>query len=318
LGRQRVRGAMHGRSLAEASQLLRPLYARTTKEELGLPPVTPVLRSVELPPLHREIYDALMGQFSLRATGVEDDFLALGRISMYMLMAAISPALLSVGTTRYEPLAYQVPPIEIAEGTPLFDLMRDLPNYEVSPKYLEALAIVDQNSSQGRKTIVWSTFIRSLNTLGRMMDQFQPATVHGGTDERDAEIDRFRNDPACMVLLSNPATLGEGISLHQVCHDAIYVDRDFSAGKYLQSLDRIHRLGLPPDTETRISVLVSRDTIDDVVTQRLDDKILFMRHILDDPALQQIADLDEEPSVGGGLDRQDIQALMGYLRDRDQ
>ena len=318
LGRQRVRTAMSGRTLAEASQLLSPLYSRTTKDELGLPPVTPVLRSVELPPLHREIYDALTGQFSLRAAGVEGDFLALGRISMYMLMAAISPALLSVGTTRYEPLAYQVPPIDLAENTPLFDLMRDLPNYEVSPKYLEALAIVDQNSSQSRKTIVWSTFIRSLNTLARMMDQFQPATVHGGTEDRVAEIDRFRNDPDCMVLLSNPATLGEGISLHQVCHDAVYVDRDFSAGKYLQSLDRIHRLGLPPDTETRISVLVSRDTIDDVVTQRLDDKVLFMRHILDDPALQQVADLDEVPSVGAGLDRQDIQALMGYLRDRDE
>ncbi|MEV4176698.1 DEAD/DEAH box helicase [Nonomuraea sp. NPDC049709] len=313
-GRQKVIQAVGGGDLIKASQVLRPLFTRTTKQELGLPPVVTNLRTVALPPLHKEIYDALLGQFSARAAGSENDFLTLGRIVVYMLMAATSPALLAVGATRYEPLAYRVPPLAVPGGSPLSALMRDLPSYEMSPKYQEVLAIVAANSLKGRKTLVWSTFIRSLNTLNRILAEFQPAIVHGGTDDREEALLRFREDPDCMVLLSNAATLGEGISLHHECHDAVYVDRDFAAGRFLQSLDRIHRLGLAPDTETRITVLASEGTIDEVVEQRLADKLLFMGSILDDPTVRELADLYEEPAVGGGLDMRDLQALMGHLR----
>lgn len=312
-GRQSVIRAVADGDLAAASRTLRPLFTRTTKGELGLPPVDTTLRTVRLPPLHAEIYEALVGQFSARAVGVEADFQALGRILVYMLMAATSPALLAVGTTRYEPLAYQVPPLPVPERSSLYQLMQDLPAYEMSPKYQEVLAIVRENSERGRKTLVWSTFIRSLNTLQRVLAPFGPAMVHGGTPDRDEQIRRFRSDPNCMVLLSNPATLGEGISLHHECHDAVYVDRDFAAGRFLQSLDRIHRLGLAPDVRTRVTVLVSERTIDEVVATRLAAKLTFMGGILDDPAVRQLADLDEEPEVGGGLDQGDLQALMDHL-----
>ncbi|WP_416982740.1 DEAD/DEAH box helicase [Streptomyces sp. T028] len=315
-GRQKVIQAVAGGDLAKASQVLRPLFTRTTKGELGLPPVSTKVTPVPLPDLHREVYEALVGRFSARAAGSEGDFLALGKVIVYMLMAATSPALLAVGTTRYEPLSYRVPPLSAPEGTPLFELMRDLPSYEMSPKYREVLAIINRNASQGRKTLVWSTFVRSLNTLERMLSEFSPALVYGGMadTDREASIKRFRRDPDCMVLLSNPSTLGEGISLHHHCHDAVYVDRDFAAGRFLQSLDRIHRLGLAPETETRITVLASEGTIDEVVEQRLSDKLKFMGSILDDPAVQQLGDLEEESAIGGGLDHRDLQALMGHLR----
>ncbi|MCA2218427.1 DEAD/DEAH box helicase [Jidongwangia harbinensis] len=313
-GRQKVIQAVAGGDLVEASRVLKPLFSRTTKTELGLPPVTTTLRPLVMPPLHQEIYEALLGRFSARITDAADDIQAIGKIVVYMLMAATSPALLSVGTTRYEPLMYQVPPLSVPDGTPLSALMRDLPSYEMSPKYQETLAIVAANASRGRKTLVWSTFIRSLNTLREVLREFGPAVVHGGTEDRDTEIQRFRADPSCAVLLSNPATLGEGISLHHECHDAVYVDRDFAAGRFLQSLDRIHRLGLAPDVETRITVLATEGTIDEVVEQRLSDKLKFMGRILDDAAVQRLADLEEEPSAGAGLDNRDLQALMGHLR----
>lgn len=315
-GRQRVIHAVGGGDLARASAVLRPLFVRTTKRELGLGPVRTMITPLELPPLHNEIYEALVGRFSARATGSEADFLAWGKITVYLLMAATSPALLHAGTTRYEPLEYQVPPLQVPQGTRLSDLLRDLPSYEFSPKYREALAIVDANAAQGRKTLVWSTFVRSLKTLERILKRFRPAVVHGGTEDREAEIARFRNDADCMVLLSNPATLGEGISLHHDCHDAVYIDRDFAAGRFLQSLDRIHRLGLAPETETRVTVLASEKTIDDVVKKRLDQKLQFMGTVLDDPGVRQLSDLDEEPAVGGGLDEADLQALMGHFRAR--
>ena len=312
-GRQSVIQAVNGGDLAVASRALKPLFTRTTKGELGLPPVDVKLRILGLPPLHHEIYDALVGQFSARAAGAEGSFQTLGRIVVYMLMAATSPALLTVGSSRYEPLDYQVPPLQVPEGSSLYKLMQDLPSYELSPKYQEVLAIVSRNAAEGRKTLVWSTFIRSLNTLHRMLGQFSPAMVHGGTPDRDGQIERFRRDQDCMVLLSNPATLGEGISLHHECHDAIYVDRDFAAGRFLQSLDRIHRLGLAPDVRTRVTVLASAGTIDEVVASRLAVKLNFMSGVLDDPEVRQLVDLNEEPAIGDGLDADDLRALMSHL-----
>lgn len=312
-GRQRVTAAVSGGSLADASRILRPLYSRTTKRELGLPPVTTTIIPVPMPPLHREIYDALAGQFSPRAAAEAGDFAALGRVIMYLLMAATSPALLAAGSTRYEPLAYRVEPLVALNGTPLSALMRDLPSLELSPKLREVIAQVRHNAALGRKTIVWSTFIRNLTTLNRLLQPFSPALIHGGTDDRDEEMGRFRHDPDCMVLLSNPATLGEGISLHHECHDAVYVDRDFAAGRYLQSVDRIHRLGLPPDTETRVKLLVSTATIDEVVAQRLETKLDFMGSILDDPSLRALADVEEEPALGEELSKDDLAQLIAHL-----
>jgi hypothetical protein len=313
LGRAAVTNAVAGGDLRRASQALKPLFVRTTKNELQLPPIEIIARRVDLPPLHRELYRALLGQASGRWRGGEQDAEALGRILLYLLMAATTPALLAVGSSRYEPLPYRVPPLQPAPGSTLAELLRDLPQYELSPKYQEVLAIVAANAAAGRKTLVWSTFVRNLTSLHRLLDAFAPTMVHGGIADRADQLDRFRRDPACMVLLSNAATLGEGVSLHHECHDAIYVDRDFAAGRFLQSVDRIHRLGLAPGTETRVTVLVSADTIDEVVELRLAAKLKFMGGILDDSAVLQLGDLDEEPTASAGMDSNDVRALLAHL-----
>lgn len=312
-GRAAVARALDEQDLRSASLQLRPLFVRTTKSELQLPPVDLSIRRLNLPPLHRDLYSALLGQASGKWRGGERDIEALGRIVLYLLMAATTPALLATGASRHEPLPYRIPPLLASPGSSLAELMRDLPHYELSPKYQEVLAIVSSNAALGRKTLVWSTFVRSLKSLELLLSRFNPAIVHGGTEDRIEQLSKFRQDPACMVLLSNPATLGEGVSLHQVCHDAVYVDRDFGAGRFLQSLDRIHRLGLAPDIRTRITVLVANVTIDELVEQRLASKLHFMGSILDDPAVLQLEDLDEEPSAAAGMDNSDLSALLGYL-----
>ncbi|MFF9129428.1 DEAD/DEAH box helicase [Streptomyces sp. NPDC014806] len=313
-GQRTVVQAVAGGDLAHASSVLRPLFTRTTKQELGLPPVQLGLRFVDMPPLHDEIYTALVG--GEKNGAARDDLSSLGKTALRLLMAATSPALLLEGASRYEPLAYQLPPLDVPEGSSLYSLMQNLPDYELSPKYQEAIAIIAENAAQGRKTLVWTTFVRSLTTLERLLEKYSPAVVYGGTADREEQLRRFREDPACMVLISNPATLGEGISLHHVCHDAVYVDRDFMAGRFLQSLDRIHRLGLAPDTETRVTVLAVRNSIDEVVAERLERKLDFMGRILDDPTVQQLADLEEEPSVAAGLAPSDIEALLSHMGGR--
>ncbi|MGO4492436.1 DEAD/DEAH box helicase [Arthrobacter sp. 2YAF22_2] len=313
-GTRHVRSAISTGSLKSASAALRPLFTRTTKTELDLPPMKPKVRRVELPPLHREIYDALVWRESVRLRRDGRNLADLGKVILYLIMAATSPALVAVGASRHEPLAYRVPPLELPLDRDGRTMLEDLPNFELSPKYVEVAKIVQKNWQEGRKTLVWSTFVRNLTTLERILEPFNPAMVHGGTEDRSDQIEKFRTDPTCAVLLSNPATLGEGISFHHTCHDAVYVDRDFSAGRYLQSVDRIHRLGLAPHTRTNVTILVAANTIDELVEVRLQQKLDFMGGILDDGNIMVLGDLDEEVSESAGLDARDVEELLNHLK----
>ena len=81
----------------------------------------------------------------------------------------------------------------------------------------------------------------------------------------------------------------------------------------LQSLDRIHRLGLREDQITRITVLAAAETIDDLVQERLRVKLAFMAGVLADPAVLALSDLDEEPTQAVGMDASDRGLLARYL-----
>ncbi|XUM24498.1 hypothetical protein ACRAVF_15825 [Bradyrhizobium oligotrophicum S58] len=125
------------------------------------------------------------------------------------------------------------------------------------------------------------------------------------------------------MLLANPAAAGEGISLHTVCHDAIYLDRSYVSTHYLQSIDRIHRLGLPPGTETNIHIYRSKapreiGSIDLSVSRRLRFKIRNLQQLLNDPDLDIIA-LDEENAddpIDLDVDIQDLVDLVEELEGR--
>jgi len=309
-----------GRSLvaraveSEKANSLSTVFTRTTKTELGLPTLSITTQRVKLPPLHRKLYDALLGQFAEPIDENEriDD---LGRIIVYLLMAATSPALLAVGSSRLEALQFRVPPLKLPAGSLVRSLLAELPDHEMSPKLLETVRIVRENAALGRKTLVWSTFLRNIATLEEMLGSMNPAVVTGGSapEDRASSLERFKDDPECMVLISNPATLGEGISLHKHCHEAVYIDRDFAAGRFLQSLDRIHRLGLAENTVTNIRILVADGTIDDLVASRLSEKIRLMDSVLDDPSLRQLIDLEEDLENGSVLDASDVEAVWAYL-----
>ncbi len=153
---------------------------------------------------------------------------------------------------------------------------------------------------------------------------YEPAMIRGdvpaettrpGERSRATELRRFRTDENCSVLVANPAAMSEGVSLHQECHDAVYLDRTFNAGHYLHSLDRIHRLGLAEDIVTRMTFLVAVGTIDETVDQRLRIKAERLSQMLDDEDLVAMALPDEEEGYGEVIDPDDLEVLFGHLRD---
>jgi SNF2 family DNA or RNA helicase len=161
--------------------------------------------------------------------------------------------------------------------------------------------------------------------LAGLLSDFGAEYIHGGVttsededllDSREAVIRRF-NDPDSdtRILVANPAACSEGISLHHVCHHAIYVDRNYNAAQYLQSEDRIHRIGVPEDVTTYIFVLATPDTIDVSVSRRLAAKVDRMADALNDPCLNisPISLDDIDCADADGIDSEDIEDIKALL-----
>ena len=150
--------------------------------------------------------------------------------------------------------------------------------------------------SKGNKLVIWSGYPEGINKIKQNLpNEFKPVLLHGQMEFGDSDIPgtrkhsihSFKNDPDCKIFIANPAAAAEGISLHKVCNNAFYLDRDFNLANFLQSRDRIHRLG--SDKEVNISIyqyslpdnFLAR-SIDEKVDARLNYKKSVMEEFLGD------------------------------------
>ncbi len=186
-------------------------------------------------------------------------------------------------------------------------------------------------SKEGRKCVVWTIFTDTIQQMELLLADLNPVSLYGAVPSgepsdpftREGRIRRFHEDPSCMVIIANPAAAGEGISLHKVCHDAIYLDRSYVTTHYLQSIDRIHRLGLPSDVETNIYIYrtlapMGLGCIDHSVSHRLRQKLRALQMLLDDADLHEIA-FDEENSddpIAWDISPDDVRDLIEVLEGR--
>ena len=317
--------------LAETQAAIRSYFVRTPKSVLQLPPTTFKVVRREMPSIQSAIYDALVGRYR-GSLSLSDrnrhEMRRLGRIMMYLLEAATNPMLLNSGSHSGDDPGFSHPPIELAGDETVLSLLAQYGRFETPWKYEAVKSIVADAAVKGEKVLVWTNFVRNIRALFRYLSQYSPAIVHGGvpsqqttsedTVTRETEFNRFRYDPKCSVLLANPAACGEGVSLHHWCHHAVYLDRSFNASHFLQSQDRIHRLGLDEGTVTTFTVLMSRGTIDATVDARLIEKVEALSTLMNDPGLVQVALPNADEGEGGTpVFEDDVSAVLAHLEGSD-
>ena len=178
-----------------------------------------------------------------------------------------------------------------------------------SPKFEMGIDLIDKLVSQGKKVLVWGMFVGTMQKITDTLNDMGIKTtlVYGATPKQDREgmINKFRTGDF-QVLVSNPNTLGESISLHQTVHDAVYFEYNFNLTFMLQSRDRINRLGLPANQYTRYYYLMTKGDvahmgfIDNTVYKKLKDKEKVMLDAIDgqllvpeytDDYLQEVKDI---------------------------
>lgn len=296
-------------------ELIRPVYVRTNKKELGLPPVTRVMAQLPMAPMQRELYKLMKFEVAREAASAltirsKQAFRSLGRSVARLLQFVSNPALLSseIGFAHPDLLA-----AVLAEGD--------------GPKLKYVIKRARQLARENQKVLIWSSFVRNVEYISERLADLGAVYIHGGVDAgdedddetREGKIKLFHDDPNVRVMVANPAAASEGVSLHRVCHHAIYLDRTFNAAHYLQSEDRIHRFGLPQDQETTIEIVECSDSVDETVRERLGYKIGKMAEALDDTSLRpdpiplDPTDIEDIDDYSTGLREEDIQALLKDL-----
>ncbi|CUP99032.1 SNF2-related protein [Clostridium paraputrificum] len=191
---------------------------------------------------------------------------------------------------------------------------------EIPAKFNVALRIILEKIQNGEKVIVWSTFVENIKSFSsflmnnnidnRMLYGETPSAQNCEDDDndeftRESIIRQFnQKESSFKVIIANPFAVAESISLHKVCHTAIYMDRNFNAAQFLQSKDRIHRYGLDKNICTEYYYLVSQDSIDCTIDDRLREKIKRLELIIDTNKIPLFDNVDDE------MGNEDIKAII--------
>ena len=125
-------------------------------------------------------------------------------------------------------------------------------------------------------------------------------------------------------MIATAASLGESVSLHKnrkqknVCRHAIYLDRNYNGAQYMQSVDRIHRVGMDttgPFSDVKYYLLVAGKTIDEKIHTRLNEKWEDMTTKLNDPFVSNLnLDAYGHEQTQSEVDR-DYDSMVSHLRE---
>lgn len=268
----------------EINEKLQPFFWRTTKKDLNVPEADPDQLLV-VQPSERQI--------DLAKTIHEVETNVLGRY-IRLLQASTNPALLTEKINLND-LGFLFDEIDYSIESALDQVEQNKAKQRmyfdagvesmVTPKFTTGMQLIEQLVAEGKKVIVWGMFVGTMHKIHNELSEREILShlIYGQTPKEDRVelINEFRNGPV-QVLISNPATLGESISLHQSVHDAVYFEYNFNLTFMLQSRDRIHRLGLDDNQYTRYYYLMTDGNnahngfIDQLVYDRLKEKELVM------------------------------------------
>jgi len=300
-------------------------WVRTTKKELGLPEPKIKLINVDMSKpqvaLYTKILNPLLASLKENSTINYSNAKKIRSSIIKLIQISSNPVLV---TRRQE----EEGDIILGENID-FNIHRALVKEEQeggSSKIRFACKEARRLAKEGKKTVIWSYFRWNIEYLGKyLLKDLNAEYIHGGVamgdndeelETRKYKIKKFKDKNSdCMVLVANYASCAEGISLHHVCHNAIYIDRSFQADQYLQSVDRICRLG--NNDEKNILVLQNKipatlKNIDLAVNHSLQRKINDMGRFLNDSDLTQMSLRESEglDPIDENITNSDLQSII--------
>ena len=151
-----------------------------------------------------------------------------------------------------------------------------------SAKLEQLEADLEDCAASGRKAIVFSQWVKSLDKLETRLARFGPVAYHGRIrqQQREAAIEQFRSDPSCHVLLMSYGAGSVGLNLQFASYVFLF-DRWWNPAVEDQAVNRAHRIGSAgPVTVTRF---LTAGTIEERIEQILAEKRELFASMFGDP-----------------------------------
>ncbi|WP_374427054.1 SNF2-related protein [Paracoccus sp. (in: a-proteobacteria)] len=309
-------------AIPELKSKIEPFYTRIRKSDLSLPKAEERRVAVPMSADHERIYRSLENRIVPHLRQQMDDPSATVRVRARLIrlrQAAVNPELLLRPLETEDGIFdtggsgdFNIAELEVADLIRNFSARSDLARLGVC-----RTLVTDVLANQG-KILVWSYFLGNLDLIRRGLGDLAPfiEVLTGATpvaareDDAAAElgtrediIDRFHSSTDRAILIANPQAVGESISLHKACRTAIYFDRDFNAGRFIQSKDRIHRYNPAGGEAVTYHHLVTPGTVDQDIDTRLTVK---------ERRLADLVDKDDIPllTAADDSDLSDLRAIL--------
>ncbi|MFH1898875.1 MAG: DEAD/DEAH box helicase [Patescibacteria group bacterium] len=270
------------------------LFYRVRKSDLGLRPPSlhkPLL--IKMNGCEKKLYDIIENRITEYS---KEDYMKsaslvkkLRRGRMIRLRQCTSYAkLLSTAIEDYGE--------DLLESDPnLIKIIRNYDNYEVPAKLEYLLNFAQKLQKNKEKVIIWSNFIKTIELIQSTLtkNRIYSKLIYGKTpieqesvkkeETREKIREEFLDSHSGLdILIANPAACAESISLHTTCHIALYYDLSYNCAQYLQSLDRIHRVGGSEKVDTHYYFLQYENTIDQDIAQNLNNKAKRMNDLIEE------------------------------------
>jgi SNF2 family DNA or RNA helicase len=308
---------------------IEPYFIRIKKSDLGIPkPINNPPVIVTMNSIQRNIYDFIESKYLKYMMENNTDNEVKGvlvKARMIRLMqAATNPHLLATPIEEY--LNDQdFSKDNFIDDTNVISKIMNYRNMETPSKFSIAKDIIQEKLNRNEKVIVWMTFIQNMfdfqdylfkNGINSKMlyggipvESSSESKVNGEETREDIIRTFHKENSPFKVIIANPFATSESISLHKVCHNAIYIERTFNAAQFIQSKDRIHRYGLKKDDIINYYYLVSENSIDETIQERLEVKENRMRELIENSDIPLFSLLDDE------YEEDDIKVLIkNYVR----
>ncbi len=166
-----------------------------------------------------------------------------------------------------------------------------------SAKFDRLIVDLEECVASGRKAIIFSQWVSTIDKLRDRLQDFGPVEYHGRvpSNRRDAVINTFRDDPSKHVILMSYGAGSVGLNL-QFAGYVFLFDRWWNPAVEDQAVNRAHRIGVTG------SVTVTRMTMAETIEQRIHDileaKRELFREILSDNQVPQARGLTPDEIFG--------------------
>jgi SNF2 family DNA or RNA helicase len=140
-----------------------------------------------------------------------------------------------------------------------------------SAKLEQLVADVAEVAASDRKAIVFSQWVQPLERIAEALTEFGPLQFHGRIParERQAVLDRFKEDPHSHVILMSYATGSVGLNL-QFTNYVFLFDRWWNPAVEDQAINRAHRIG--QKAPVFVTRFIAQDTIECRIAEVLEKK----------------------------------------------